>query len=59
MDPILALAPMSPRNALIAAALVVILVVLIWKFIKGAFKIAIIVGVAVLIYLGLNQAGII
>jgi hypothetical protein len=59
MDPLLALAPMSPRNALIAAILVVVLVIIIWKFIKGAFKIAIVVGVAVLIYLGLNQAGII
>ena len=59
MDPLLALAPMSPRNALIAAVLVVILVVIAWKFIKGAFKIAIVVGIAILIYLGLNQAGII
>lgn len=58
MDVLVALAPMSPRNALIAAVLVVLLVLIIWKFVKVAFKIALVVGVAVLIYLGLNQAGI-
>jgi hypothetical protein len=45
-------------QALIAAIIVIVLVVLIWKFVKGAFKIAIVVGIAVLIYLGLHQVGI-
>jgi len=50
---------MEPRNALIAAIVVVLLVLIIWKFVKVAFKIALVVGIAILIFLGLNAAGVI
>jgi hypothetical protein len=60
VDPVLALGPvLSPTQALVAAIVVVVLVLLIWKFVKGAFKIAVVVGIAILIYLGLKAAKIV
>lgn len=41
--------------AIAAALAVVVGVVLVWKFMKFAFKLAIVVGVAVLLFLGLQQ----
>lgn len=38
-----------------AAIGVVVAVVLVWKLMKGLFKLAIVVGVAILIFLGLRQ----
>lgn len=47
------------RNQAIVASVVVILVVIIaWKFLKLAFKIALVVVAAILIYLALQWAGI-
>lgn len=45
--------------AAIAAVGVIVALLLIWKFVKFAFKIALIVGVAILVYLGLQQLGVI
>lgn len=47
---------LSPPQALIAAIIVIVIVFLIWKFVKAAFKIALVVGIAILIYLALNAA---
>lgn len=40
-----------------AAIAVVIGILLIWKFVKFAFKIALVVGIAVLLFLGAQQLG--
>jgi hypothetical protein len=50
---------LAPQQALIAAIIVIVLVFLIWKFVKAAFKIALVVGIAILIYLALNALRVI
>ncbi|MEA3202234.1 MAG: hypothetical protein QOE90_3662 [Thermoplasmata archaeon] len=50
---------LAPQQALIAAIIVIVLVFLIWKFVKAAFKIALVVGIAILIYLALNALHVI
>lgn len=47
------------RNQAIVASVIVILVVLIaWKFLKLAFRIALVVVAAIAIYFALNRAGV-
>lgn len=53
------LAALSQRNAIIASIIVVILVVIAWKFLKFAFKIGLVILAAVLIFLALKNAGIV
>lgn len=56
-----ALAPamvLSTTNAIIAAVIVVVILFLVWKFVKFAFKIALVVGVAILLYIVLNKLGV-
>lgn len=54
----LVLAALAPTTSLIVAAIVVIALILIWKFVKFAFKIALVVGLAVGAYLLLGHFGI-
>ncbi|HUR67684.1 MAG TPA: hypothetical protein VM370_00430 [Candidatus Thermoplasmatota archaeon] len=49
---------MSQRNAIIASIVLVLIVILAWKFLKLAFKIALVVAVAIGIFLVLRWAGI-
>lgn len=50
---------LSRTQAIVAAIIVVVLVLIAWKFLKFAFKVAIIVVAAVLIYLAIHAAGIV
>lgn len=52
------MAVLSPTMAAVAAIAVVIGVILLWKFLKFAFKIAVLVGAAVLLYVILKNAGV-
>ncbi|HWH09335.1 MAG TPA: hypothetical protein VNX21_09050 [Candidatus Thermoplasmatota archaeon] len=49
---------LSGTMAVVAAVAVVIVVLLLWKFLKFAFKIAVLVAAAVLLYLILRWAGV-
>lgn len=58
---VLPLAPavvLSQTQAIIAAVLVVLVVIIAWKFLKLAFKIAIVVAAAVVLFFVLRFAGI-
>lgn len=55
--PLLTAAVLSGNMAIVAAILVVVGVILAWKFLKFAFKIAVIVAAAVLIFLLMRSAG--
>ena len=57
MDPVVGIV-MTQRNAIIAAIVVVLIVIIAWKFLKLAFKIALVVAAAVAIFLFLKWAGI-
>lgn len=59
MLPLLAGLVLGPTQAIAAAIIVIVIVFLVWKFVKAAFKIALIVGLAILIYIGLNAAHLI
>ncbi|GEM_PF-3746264 len=59
MDLLASLPVLSRTQAIVAAVIVVVLVLLAWKFLKFAFKVAIIVAAAVLIYLAIHAAGIV
>lgn len=52
------MAVLSSTMAIVAAIAVVIGVIILWKFLKFAFKIAVLVGAAVLLYFLLNWAGV-
>lgn len=56
---VLALEPMSPGAAIIASVVVILVVLIAWKFLKLAFKIALVVAAAIAIYFALSRAGII
>ena len=48
---------LSPTQAIVAAIVVVVLVILAWKFVKFAFRIAILVAAAVVVYFIAKSAG--
>lgn len=59
MDPILVPAVvLTQTQAIIAAVLVVLAVILAWKFLKLAFKIALVIAAAVALFFLLRLAGI-
>lgn len=49
---------LSRNQAIIASVVVILIVIIAWKFLKLAFKIALVVVAAILIYMALNWAGI-
>lgn len=49
---------LSTNQAVIASIVVVLVVLIAWKFLKLAFKIALVVAAAIAIYLALSWAGI-
>jgi hypothetical protein len=49
---------LSPTQAAIAAILVVVVVIIAWKFLKFAFRIALIVAAAVVLFFVLRSAGV-
>ena len=57
-SPLLAIV-LERTPAIVAAVLVVVIVLVAWKFLKFAFKIALVVVAAVLIFLALQAAGVI
>ena len=54
----LVIAAMTQRNAIIASVILVLIVIIAWKFLKVAFKIALVIAVAIGIFLVLKWAGI-
>lgn len=57
LPPLLAIV-LTQTQAIIASVIVILVVLLAWKFLKLAFKIALVVGAAVAIYFALKWAGI-
>lgn len=58
---VLPLAPavvLTQTQAIIAAILVVLVVIIAWKFLKLAFKIALVVAAAVVLFFVLRWAGV-
>lgn len=49
---------LSQTQAIIAAILVIVVVVIAWKFLKFAFRIALVVAAAVVLFFVLKWAGI-
>lgn len=47
---------LTPTQAIIASILVVVAVILAWKFLKFAFRIALVVGAAVVLFFVLRWA---
>lgn len=56
-SPLLAVV-LGRTQAIVAAILVVVIVVIAWKFLKFAFRLALIVAAAVAIFLVLRWAGV-
>ena len=54
----LVLAVLSPTQAVIAAAIVVLVVLILWKLVKVALKVAIIVGAALVVLVALRHFGV-
>ncbi len=49
---------LTPTQAIIAAILVVVVVIIAWKFLKFAFRIALIVAAAVVLFFVLRWANV-
>lgn len=49
---------LTQTQAIIASIVVILIVIIAWKFLKLAFKIALVVAAAVAIFLALRWAGI-
>ena len=52
------MAVLSPTMAIVAAIGVVLVVIIAWKFLKLAFRIALIVAAAAVVYFVLKNAGV-
>lgn len=56
--PILLGVVLTQTQAILASIVVVLVVIIAWKFLKLAFRIALVVVAAIAIYFALNWAGI-